>query len=154
MTMISLMLAMIMVADAPPTRLDLVCLGAGSANKPDNQSVYATDSYGNSAWGNVTGNRSVPFDDQVNLWVAEGDGRIRMPRVMLPLLRGGEDGWFKLKNIEVTQTAITASVAVNVINNPKMRVDRLTGLISLSGKAGNYTGECQAYDPANAQRRF
>ncbi len=152
--MMTLVLTMMIVADAPASRLDLVCLGAGSANKPDNRSVFATDSDGNSGWGNIMGNRSVPFDDQVNLWVADGDGRIRMPRVMLPMFRGGEDGWFKLKDIEVTDTAITATVAVNFINSPKMRVDRLTGIISLSGKAGNYTGECQAYDPANVQRRF
>lgn len=152
--MISLALMMIMAADAAPSRLDLVCLGAGSANKQDNRSVFATDSNGNSGWGNIMGNRSVPFDDQVNLWVAGGDGRIRMPRAMLPMFRGGEEGWFKLKDIEVTDTAITATVAVNFINSPKMRVDRLTGIISLSGKAGNYTGECQAYDPANVQRRF
>lgn len=149
----SLLLAMALAAEGTD-RLNLVCLGAGSANRPDNRSVYATDSDGNSAWGNITGNRAVPFDDQVNIWIENGEGQIRMPRAMLPLIRGGENGWFKLKNVEVTDADITASVAVNVINSPKLRLDRYTGNISIAGKSGTYVGECQAYDPSKAQRRF
>ena len=61
-----------------------------------------------------------------------------MPRSMLPPIRGGEDGWFKIKSIEVSDREITGSVAVNAFNNPKLRVDRYTGAISLSGKAGDF----------------
>lgn len=135
-------------------RLDLVCLGRGSANKQTQSHAYVTDSYGNSAWGNVTGNRSVPFADQVNLWIVGDEGRLRMPRTMLPPLRGGEDGWFKIKSIEVTEHEIRGSVAVNFINNPKMTIDRRTGVISLSGKAGDYIGECERYTPNQMPNRF
>ena len=77
-----------------------------------------------------------------------------MPRAMLPLIRGGKDGWFTLKNIKVSDRDILASVAVNPINNPKMRIDRYTGTINLSGKAGEFVGKCQAYDPSKAERQF
>lgn len=135
-------------------RLDLVCLGRGSANKPTSSTAYVTDNHGNSASANVIGNRTVPFDDQVNLWIEGSDGRIRMPQTMLPPLRGGEDGWFKIKNLEVSENEITGSVAVNVINNPKLVVDRRTGLIRLSGKAGNYIGECQRFTPGDMPQKF
>lgn len=142
-------------AQAPViNELHLVCLGAGSANKQHTSSAYFSASDGSSAWGNVVANRAVPFEDQVNIDILGGEGRVRMPRTMLPLLHGGDGGWFKLKNVKVTDNEITASAAVNPINNPKVRIDRLTGNLSMSGKAGDYNGECQPYDPSTAQRKF
>lgn len=149
--MISMLLAMAATMEG---RLDLVCLGQGSANKQTSSSAYVTDNYGNSAWGNVVGNRSVPFADQVNLWIEGDEGRLRMPRSMLPPLRGGEDGWFKIKDLSVTDDEITGSIAVNFINNPKMIIDRRTGLIRLSGKAGDYIGECERFIPSAMPQRF
>jgi hypothetical protein len=73
---------------------------------------------------------------------------------MLPAFRGGEDGWFKLGNIEIKENEITASVRVNFINNPKLRIDRYTGAISISGKAGDYAGGCQHFVPEVAERQF
>ena len=75
-----------------------------------------------------------------------------MPRVMLPVVRGGENGWFKLNNLKIASNEITASVGVNVLNNPKLRLDRYTGAISISGKAGDYTGQCRRFDPERTQR--
>ena len=141
--------------DPPPVyKISLVCLGAGSANRPQSSTVTAWDNNGNRAQANIIGNRSTPFEDQVNLWIDGAEGRIRMPRTMLPAVRGGENGWFRIKNVEITDTEITGSVAVNPINNPKLRIDRLTGNISLSGKAGDYAGSCQPYDPETAERAF
>src|SRR5690606_11449569 len=77
-------------------RLDLVCLGAGSANQRSAATVNAWNSSGDYGTANIVGNRSVPFDDQVNLWIEGEEGRVRMPRAMLPAIRGGEDGWFKI----------------------------------------------------------
>ena len=135
-------------------RLNLVCLGSGGANQSNAVRTNRYDSEGNSEWGTIIGNRTVPFEDQVNLWIEADEGRLRMPRVMLPMIRGGDDGWFKLQNIEVTDEVITAKVAVNFLNRPDLRIDRYTGVISLNGKAGNYVGNCQRYEPENARRRF
>ena len=135
-------------------RLNLICGGQGAANKPTSSNVYAWDDDGNSAGATVNGTRVVGFGDDVALWIEGGDGRLRMPRAMLPALRGGENGWFKLKSIVITDREITASVAVNPLNNPKMRLDRMTGSISLSGKAGDYTGGCQKFDPEATERKF
>ena len=77
-----------------------------------------------------------------------------MPRTMLPPIHGGDDGWFKLKNIKIKPNEITASVGVNFINSPKLRLDRYSGAISISGKAGDYSGQCQRFDPQQLERRF
>lgn len=135
--------------------IHLACLGAGSANKQAYSSATVQDNWGNSAWGQVVGTRSQPFDDQVNVEINDDDtGRIRMPRVMLPPVHGGDDGWMKLKDVKRSDREITATAAVNFINSPKVRLDRVTGRISIDGKAGNYSGECQKFDPAAMAKRF
>jgi hypothetical protein len=72
---------------------------------------------------------------------------------MLPGIHGGQEGWFKLKDVVADVREIHASAAVNFINNPKVYIDRVTGTISISGKAGDYAGECQVID-ANAAPKF
>jgi hypothetical protein len=135
--------------------LHLVCVGGGEGNRATVSSAYGQDNHGNSAWGQVIGQRAVPFDDQVNIELNDdGAGRVRMPRVMLPPLHGGSDGWFSLKSIKRTDDEITGTVQVNFINSPKLRLDRTTGRISIAGKAGNYSGECQPYNPATVVRKF
>jgi hypothetical protein len=153
-TLTMLCMATPAVADDVLPRLDLVCLGTGAATRQTNTTVSAWDNDGGFGSANVVGNRSVPFDDQVNLWIDGDEGRLRMPRAMLPAIRGGEDGWFKIKSIKITENEITASVAVNLVNNPKLRIDRVTGAISISGKSGDYSGSCERYDPATVQRAF
>lgn len=133
--------------------LHLVCLGAGSANKQATSSAYMQDNYGNGAWGQVVASRAVPFADQVDVEIDDDDeGRIRLPRTMLPPIHGGDNGWMKLKNVKLTDSEITGTAAVNFINSPKVHIDRRTGTISINGKAGSYSGDCQRYDPGSATR--
>lgn len=139
-------------AEAQTTgRMELVCVGGGSAIKDASRSAYVTDGWGNAASGTIYGTRRVGFDDEVSLWIEGDEGRIRMPSIMLPIFRGGEDGWFKLKSIKLTDREIIGSISVNPINNPKLRIDRYTGAISIAGKAGNFTGRCVGNAPAYGQ---
>jgi hypothetical protein len=150
-------------------RLDLTCFGGGSANRVDVIGSNRTSNFSGTAIGpdgmatfNGTGSSSattyVPraqsFGDQMDLFIEKGEGRIRVPRVMLPLIRGGENGWFKLKTVEFDENAITASVAINVMNNPKLRIDRRTGIMNLSGKAGDFVGRCQRASSLARERQF
>lgn len=153
-----------MPADLPPQvegqpvehggSLDLMCFGGGSANKASVANAWGWNSNGSFGSATIVGQRSQGFDDQVSLRIQGGEGRIRMPRSMLPAIRGGEDGWFKLHDIAIKSNEITASVGVNAFNNPKLRLDRFTGAISISGKAGDYAGRCRRFDPEQMQRQF
>lgn len=144
--------------------LQLTCGGSGTASKlavttvEGNSSmmgsVGSTPFFGTgSGSATATGHRDRGFSDQVDIRLFSGDDRIRMPRTMLPPLHGGADGWFKLKNVVVDARTIKASAAVNFMNNPKVYIDRVTGTISISGKAGDYSGQCQAMD-TNAAPKF
>lgn len=147
-------------------RLNLVCIGGGSANKADVATAYGSNSgtafgsngnwatYSGTSNATIVGTRSQGFADQVRVRLDDNDPRLRMPRSMLPAIRGGKDGWFKLKDVKYGEGEITASVAVNMFNNPKLRLDRYTGAISISGKAGDFTGQCQKFDPQNVERAF
>lgn len=153
------------MAQAPAQQpLNLTCLGAGEANKVTAHSAYSYGSMSGmvgttpvsgsgSATTTVYGTRQEGFSDQVDVRLFSGDDRIRMPRTMLPLFHGGADGWFRLKNVIADTRSIHASVAVNFINNPKVYIDRVTGTISISGKAGDYSGQCQVIDP-NVPAKF
>jgi len=135
-------------------KLDLMCFGGGSANKAAVANAWGWNNAGGYGSATVMGQRSQGFDDQVSLRIQNGEGRVRMPRTMLPPIHGGDDGWFKLKEIQIKPNEITASVAVNALNNPKLRLDRYSGAISISGKAGDYSGRCRRFDPQQAERQF
>jgi hypothetical protein len=144
--------------------LNLTCGGGGTANKTRATTAYSntnvsgmvgtTPVMGN---GNTTttvySHRQQGFEDQVDVRLFSGDDRIRMPRTMLPAFHGGSDGWFKLKNVKADARTIRASAAVNFMNNPKVYIDRVTGTISISGRSGDYSGQCQVID-ANTPAKF
>lgn len=135
-------------------QLNLVCFGGGAANKSTVGTVNAWNNYGGYAGATVIGQRSQGFADEVRIRLNDQDPRLRMPRSMLPVIRGGKNGWFKLKSIKYGEGEITASIAVSMFNNPKLRLDRYTGGISISGKAGDFTGECQRFDPDAVEKAF
>lgn len=157
------------IQSAPPIEeagsLNLICFGGGAANKATVATAYG---WGNSSGmvgsipfhasgsstATIIGQRSQGFEDQIALRLDKTEGRVRMPRTMLPPIHGGEDGWFKLKSIKVKQHEITATVGVNFMNSPKLRLDRYTGMISISGKAGDFVGQCQRFSPENTDRKF
>jgi hypothetical protein len=141
-------------AETGTGRLHLLCVGGGYANKVDQSTAQAWNNYGDGVNATVQSQSRVGFDDQVQLWIEGDEGQILMPRTMLPPIRGGEGGWFKLGSIKFSENEIVGTVKVNPLNNPKVRLDRLTGAINISGKAGDFMGQCQKFDPGTVQRRF
>lgn len=151
--MLAMLVLLQAVAAAQP--LNLTCMGGGTANKVTVTNIYGSNSgsgsvgatpYSYNGSGNATayGQRQQGFADQVDIRLFSGDDRIRMPRTMLPPIRGGKDGWFRLKDVVADTRSVRAKVAVNIINSPKLFIDRVTGTISISGKAGDFSGQCEA----------
>jgi hypothetical protein len=135
-------------------RLNLVCDGGGSANRPSTAIAHGWNNTGGSATVVATGRSTVGFDDQLQLWIEGDQGKARLPRIMLPKLHGGAGGWFDIKDITVSANEITASVGINFINHPKMTLDRITGTVTLTGHSGQFNGRCSKFDPATTQRAF
>lgn len=148
------------------TMLVLVCGGGGTAVKPDVRSVDGSANFsgqynygqgnfsGSSDYsGTVYGTRERGYTDQVDVEIGDDSGRIRLPRVTLPIIRGGEGGWFELKNLSITDRAIDGNAAINIINKPKVHIDRVTGTISITGKNGDFNGQCRRVE-TEAQKQF
>ena len=134
--------------------MHLVCIGAGSANKAAQGSIYSHNSYSGSSLTTVTGQRSEEFVDQIYVDIDGTTGRIQMPPVMLPPIHGGKGGWMEIEKLAVSDREITGSVGVNFMNSPKLRIDRVSGILSIAGKAGNYAAQCSAYDPDKVKKAF
>ena len=62
--------------------------------------------------------------DQVDVRLFGGDDRIRLPRAMMPLIHGGADGWFKLKNVVADARTIRATAPLNFYSSLKVYIDR------------------------------
>jgi hypothetical protein len=101
----------------------------------------------------VTSSHDREFSDQVDVRLFGGDDRIRLPRVMLPTLHGGKEGWFKLKRLTADKRSIKAKAAVSLIENPDVFIDRVTGTLTVSGSIGHYSGRCEVVD-ASAPAKF
>jgi hypothetical protein len=145
-------------AAAPQAPINLTCGGAGVANKATARTAYSNGyvsgnvgttpfSANGSGTTTVYGMRQQGFEDQVDVRLFGGDDRIRLPRTMLPGWHGGDHGWFKMKEVVADERSIRAEAQVNFLNHPKIFIDRVTGTISISGKAGDYAGQCQVIDP-------
>ncbi|MBA4308074.1 MAG: hypothetical protein C0429_15190 [Sphingopyxis sp.] len=140
----------------------LICMGGGTAIKPDSVDFngsqsgtydYGQGQYSGSVDGTITGTRTQEYADQVDVEIDGSAGRIRLPRVVLPIVRGGKDGWFELRSIKITDRTIEGEAGVNFLNRPRVHIDRLTGTISITGKGGNFTGKCERVE-ANATPKF
>lgn len=162
----SLILLLAAAAAQSPAQqpLNLTCGGGGTANKATATTAYSSGyasgmvgttpvSGSGSSTTTIYGMRKQGFEDQVDIRLFGGDDRIRLPPTMLPPLHGGTDGWFKLKNVKTDERTIRAEAAVNFMNHPKVYIDRVTGTISISGKAGDYSGQCEVLE-ASAPAKF
>lgn len=136
------MLFALLLLQAPPS-LELTCGGGGSTIQEDVATVYGAQNSGNSAWPTVHDKRSEPFQDRVEVRIAGNEGKIRLPGTMLPAIQSGDDGWVRLSDLSLTEGSITGSATVNLMSRPKVHIDRNTGTIRISGRAGFYNGTCE-----------
>lgn len=146
---------------SPADAMNLVCIGGGTAIKPTQADIsgsqsgsydYGKGHYSGTFDGTVTGTRAQDYADQVDIELSDGKGRIRLPRIVLPPIHGGNGGWFDIEKLTVGSRTIEGSAAINFINKPKVHIDRATGTISITGMNGTYVGRCKRIDPSAARQ--
>lgn len=130
--------------------INLSCPGTVSVDRSSTTSLFSGGSF-----GIATGTKRIDFEDSVNVLVrTDNTGEARIPRKLLPLISdGGSAGWFPLINVSRTSSEISASVRMNANYKPKIRIDRMSGRITLQGALGDFSGACEAFDAAK-QRKF
>lgn len=134
-----------MLAALASVSLYLVCNGEGISQGTSTTSASATDNHGNEAQATGVTDTPVGYTDQATIEIRPDHARVRLPLAIVPNIHGGEGGgWFEMRNVVIADREITGKVAVNFLNHPAVRIDRLSGNIAINGKGGSFTGSCQA----------
>jgi hypothetical protein len=136
--------------------LSLSCEGKGSVAATQTTTVnqFQPGQAGHNQVGVVTTPTRRPFSGTGMFEIKTGSARMRVPDPMIPALMSGDNGgWYPIENLDMNDKEITGVVHINFLSQPKFRIDRITGSLSLSGGAGDFAGSCSAIDP-NAKAKF
>jgi hypothetical protein len=88
-----------------------------------------------------------PFSGGGTVEISSGTGRMRIPEPMVPALMSGDTGgWYPIESLFINDREITGVVHINFMNQPKLRIDRITGKLSMSGGVGDFSANCNAAD--------
>lgn len=135
------------------TGIYLMCNSSGVAKETK---TVTANSLGKDDELEVT-SMSVPlqtsYNGQTRVEIGTGVTRIRLPEAMLPSLHGGRDGWYELRDLDMGEQEIEAKIAINFLNHPKVRLDRMAGTIEIDGSSGTFQGSCTRYE-AGGERKF
>jgi hypothetical protein len=151
-------------ASVPASPLNLTCYGGGTGKSVELATVNNRASlYGSvgttpvSGTGYGTSTVMLPhheeYSDQVQIQLFGDEDKIRLPQSVVPPIHGGSDGWFKLTDVVADAHSIRAKAGINFVNHPKIFIDRVTGAISINGKNGSFSGQCEAV-AADAPAKF
>ena len=138
---------------AEPVNLHLICQGNGDHQVAHGSWATALTRHGSASAFRVSHSQD-QFEEQMDVDIDGDAAKTRVPRRFLPPAHGGDGGWFETKELVVGDEAITGTVMINIVNHPKLRIDRRSGTIEMDGKVGAFAGQCHPYDPATAQRAF
>lgn len=141
-------------AVAQEAPIHLICGGQAQVIQRETATAYGTNSAGQWSTATVGADHAASSDEDVRIDLDGATGEIRLPLFMLPAIHGGKNGVLPLRNIVYSQNEIVAKATLNFINQPKIVLDRMTGMVSISGFRESFRGKCVAYDPAAARRAF
>lgn len=151
MSMLALLLAT-QLAHAQNVTL-LSCPGNGAV--ADSQSVDAVEySYKSKdvKTTTVTTNNRKPFSGLVTVEVNGYYVRMQLPPAFVPPFSDGNNAWYVVQNVNMTDREITGELYFNFMVRPDIRIDRMTGAITMAGHYADFTGQCAVVDTANGPR--
>lgn len=145
-------LAAAIVAAASPAYavdLSLACDGRASVSGAETASAQTTDSNGYTSTSTVNVPTTYSAAERLRVEFKGDTGRILIPRMILPALRTGGmgDGWWELREVEIGESTISSRFVLNFLNKPKVKIDRTTGDIDISGMGIAFRGVCEKIDP-------
>lgn len=136
--------------------LTLTCDGNGymAATQTTTVNQFQPGQAGHNRMGVATTATRRPFSGTSVVEIKMGTARMRVPDPMIPALMSGDSGgWYPIENLDMRDKEITGVVHINLLSQPKFRIDRMTGTLSLGGGAGDFSGSCSAVD-VNAKAKF
>lgn len=140
--------------DDDDDRINLICFGQGEKLGSEYKSSLEWDRHDHryrSRSGYETSMQG--FETAVTIQLYGDDGRIRLPKKLIPPIHsGGDQRWWQLNDIQVSRNQISANYKLNGLNHPKIRIDRTTGEIAIKGTGQDFQGRCDKVD--EGERRF
>ena len=131
-----------------PAVINLIC--AGSSLKDETVGSALDLLAGNGRTERIESEDSISFT--IN---PDNTGSARLPRRMASSYREpNKDGSFTIVKVLRSDTDITGLVRIHAGNKLAFRLDRLTGLATLTGPLASFSGHCEAYDPATVVKKF
>jgi hypothetical protein len=90
----------------------------------------------------------VAHDSVVMIQVWNGNGRIKLPRKLIPPINSrGAQGWWDMIDVTVDRDTIRGTYRLNGLNKPRVTVDRRTGRINIEGAYSYaFRGNCDVLD--------
>lgn len=134
--------------------LNLVCEGEGAKPAPETRTVREWDKKEDRfTYRTETQMGAKRFPTTVSVRIDGAEGSVQLSEELVPPLNSGGDdqNWWPLRDLVVTPDQITARYRLNGLNQPKLKIDRRTGRITLKG-VETFDGMCEAIEPG--QRRF
>jgi len=133
---------------------DLHCTGSGVATETDTTTVHAKSDSDGKSNAVVQSHSKREFEGAVDVRIAVGTAKIRLPKDLLPALTSvKDDGWSNINDVQINDREITGKLSFNFMNKPKLRIDRVSGEIFITGSGGSFRGTCKKYDP-DAEKAF
>lgn len=84
------------------------------------------------------------YTDSVRVELHKDGGRIQLPPAMLPPeFRGGDEGWYVLRDFTTTEAAYRGRVRINIINSASVQIDRISGTLRIDGGQSGFSGICR-----------
>jgi hypothetical protein len=77
--------------------------------------------------------------------MTNGAAEMNIPPQFLNGARQGNGGWFKAKNLKVSDEGIWGKVQIGLLSASTFRIDRLTGQMTTEG---GFSGNCKPVDPS------
>jgi hypothetical protein len=130
--------------------LTLSCQGQGTVMATETTTVnqYKRGKNGHLETAVATTPTRRPFTGTGTVEIKTGSARMRVPDAFVPALGSHRtEGWYPIEGLSMGDREITGVVHINGLSQPKLRIDRISGKITLVGGAGEFAGDCSAVDP-------
>lgn len=120
----------------------LLCRGSAVGEVATGRSsAVVTDSFGNSAVGNSVDTEVREIDAVIQLKLNGSDPRVNIPRILAPDIASSKAGWYRVKDLEISDEYIKGKVVFNFISSSRFEIDRRTGVLT---STGGFQGMCEA----------
>ncbi|MEI9905094.1 MAG: hypothetical protein WDN06_14860 [Asticcacaulis sp.] len=104
----------------------------------------------------ASGSVAADYADRVKIHLDDATGTLTLPDIMVPgpvLPYGRKKSIWPVDHLQKSDDAIEGDVAFDLIHRVRLRIDRVTGNLSISGY-DSFTGICAPYNPEDVKKLF